>query len=184
MPNAPHNLPIDDSTIPAILALTPSRRAIGAAIADGVGIVWTDLVSLRGERTHEAVITAVRQWLGNVLDRQQPARVVIETLSSKRRTDRATMILGVIQATLGHAGYDWGYLDRKTALQHVVMKRGCRNERPTLRLAASLLTSDLPELTVHPPPKIACRGEWDRTWGQVVAAAALALCSRDLKRYD
>jgi len=144
------NTQIDDQT-KKILALCPSRKAIGAAFVDGVGVAHLDLLRLTGRDSREKTVFRVRTWLFNLLHEFQPAIVVVEKLSSKRATCFNLMLKGALEATAGGLGYqeicrferkaavDW-YCQRESGLRDRKIKR-------TLRETAKILISHCPELT-------------------------------------
>ena len=171
-----------DNQAKKIIALAPSRKAIGVAVVDGVGVAHLDLLRLSGRDSREKTIFRVRTWLSNLLNEFQPATVVVENLSSKRATRFNLMLKGVLEATAGRQGYqEICRFERKAAVDWFCQREGGLRQKKikrTLREAAKLLVVQCPELTMHRPPTYRYRTNWDRTWGQTAAAAVLALYAR------
>lgn len=179
----PDNLPVGPvGPKNKVLSITPSRKAIGAALVDGLGVDRTWLLRLAEISNQKDISRAVRQWLHKTLAEVQPKVIVLEKLSSRRKTGTNLMLSRLLRNEAIKMGFpDIRYLERKDAFRWLCEKRNSpksRQIKATLRGAANLLLDECPEFRVHPAPTCTYRTDWDRTWGQIVAAAALALCTR------
>lgn len=169
-----------------ILALSPSRRAIGAALVDGLGVAKVFLCRLADLKGEEEFIAKARVWLNDVFTTEKPMVVVIEGLTPKRATRTNLMLAGLLEATAAahHVEHVFKAEPGKAlaALQAKSLGSGAAKApaRPTLRQAALWLADDCPELRIHEPKKPAIISrDWERSWGLVVKAAAIALYARD-----
>lgn len=176
----PENLPVGSQIV---LAITPSRRAIGAVSADRLGLDRTWLLGLQGTRDHEKMIRKVRKWFAEILQQARPAVIVIERLSSRRETDVNQRLVHLIEKMAKVAGLPKVvFLERKTALKWLCIEQSThsRYSKVTIRNAAHLLANHCVELQAHPAPTCVYRTDWDRTWGQLVAACAMALYTKEI----
>ena len=87
------------STSAKILALSPSRRAIGAALVDGLGVARVFLCRLADLKGEEEFIAKARAWLEDIFRTEKPGIVVIEKLTPKRATRTNLMLAGLLEAT-------------------------------------------------------------------------------------
>ena len=165
----------------SILALAVSGRAIGAAQADRLGLVRVDLLSLQDRPEPEQALARFRVWLLNLLRESRPELVVLEDLTASRKTAKVLALQGVLDSVLDR----WHSVNVKSVKRSIAVQWLLQNSwqpravRDNLRDAASLLAKHCPELAFHPAPKSRLRTDWDRTWGQAVVAAALALYAKE-----
>lgn len=179
----PPNLPIEGNTKgPYILAITPARRAIGVAVVDRLGVEHTWLCKLKDISDLNEMIAKVRALITDILAETQPDKIVLEHLSPRKRTRTNMMLAGLIESRSASLGFkNIEFLERKKAIDWVCRK-DTEDGKSNLRKAAEILRPDCRELQMTSIPDKNYPVEWDRTWGQVAAAVALALFIRQKDR--
>jgi hypothetical protein len=167
-----------------ILALALNRRAVGAALLDGVGIFGTRILRLHGTNDENAMIAKVREWLYDLLSEHSPKVIVLEKLSPKKATRTNLLLLGLLESTAVSQGFqEIIRLERKETIRWFSEKESQakgRKIKPTQRNAAKVLLENYPDLMLPPVPTFRCRTDWDRIWAQVAGAAILGLYARHL----
>ncbi|MDD5544770.1 MAG: hypothetical protein PHX83_16510 [Acidobacteriia bacterium] len=167
-----------------ILSISPSRKAIGVALVDGVGVQKTWLFRAGQVKEAESLVLKAREWLTAIFGDESPTIVAIEDLKPKQATALNLALIGVIEALAGTTGcHRIVRVDTGAALKHVgeyLAGADRHRRRPTLRLIAAHLEDQCPEFEIHRPRLLAVISrDWERTWGLVAKAAAIGLHARD-----
>jgi len=101
-----------------ILALAFNRRAVGAALLDGVGIFGTSILRLHGTNDESAMIVKTREWLTDLLSEHAPRAIVLEKLSPKKATRANLLLAGLLESTAVSQGFqEIIRLERKEAVR-------------------------------------------------------------------
>ncbi len=164
---------------PVTLALTPSGRAICAALVDPLGLVWCGHLRFPSALSGEETIRRTKDWFSSVIAKMPPTQAVQEQLHRLRLTRQAWMLSGLLESLVEQHGIR--HLKRQPrldALTWLCRESPWKSEEPatpTVRLASRLLARDHADVALHPPKDSRVRTEWDRTHGQAIAAASLAL---------
>ena len=170
----------DTSSSPrTLLALAPSGRAIGAALADPLGLIWCGHLRLPSSLSGQEKIERTKAWFSMLVTKVPPSHAVQERLHRLRLTRAAWMLSGLLESLVEQHGIRHvPRQSRQNALMWLCREsrwKGEENATPTVRLASRLLARDHADAALHPPKDSRIRTEWDRTHGQAIAAAALAL---------
>lgn len=160
-----------------VLAIAHGRRAIGFATADRLGLIDADLLILQSCKTTEVLLAKARSEIEERLARENPDVVIVEKLSPKRRTATSLALEGIIQVCADKRP--------ETIIAQATRTEACaqfetKEKRLSgkIRAIAKSLQAGNPEFKFHAPPNLRMRTDWDRLWGQAVAASALALHGR------
>lgn len=102
-----------------ILAIAQSSRTLGFALADRLGLIDADIVSLKECQIHSGRQRLAIRWLDFALKHLQPDIVVLEELSARRQTRQTTALCKAMEQTIKtHSRIRLMRTTRKTALQN------------------------------------------------------------------
>ena len=162
-----------------ILSITVSCRAVGMAIADNLGLVDAECLNLHDCQNQKERCDKARQWLRLALGQVNPECIVLEDLHFKRLTKDTKRLQTSLENELNQnfSGKLWK-VSRRKALKSFQTEK---TQQECIRRLATVFSRTCPLLYFHPAPDSQIRTEWDRSWGQAVVAAALAIYIKNEK---
>ena len=162
-----------------ILSLTVSSRAVGMAIADNLGLVDAECLNLHDCQSQNERHDKARQWLRLALKQVNPECVVLEDLHFKRLTKDTKRLQTILENELNQnfPGKLWK-VSRRKALKSFQTEK---TQQECIRRLSEVFSRTCPLLYFYPAPDSQIRTEWDRSWGQAVVAAALAMYIKNEK---
>ena len=157
-----------------ILAISPSSRALGLALADKLGLRDTEMISLHEHKDKSKAKKVVKSHIHHVLKHCKPDLIVIEKVDAKRMNSFVQATIEIIQQMAKQTGLAKPTFAKRrdAALHHIQCWE--RNIRLCLRRLTPCFAKDCPKLAFCQPPESPLRHEWDRTWGQAIAACTIA----------
>ena len=149
------------------------------ALADNLGLVDAECFNLHDCQSPTERNDKARQWLRLALGQVNPEYVVWEDLHFKRLTQDTKRLQTILENELkkNFQGKLWK-VSRRKALKSFQTEK---TQQECIRRLSGVFSRTCPLLYFHLAPDSQTRTEWDRSWGQAVVAAALALFIKNEK---